>query len=116
MEDADNQRDVPLTEDRDGPLGKQGWHAGATFFAESGGEPAHVPEQGEQGGPGAGGGDEHLPASEAGAGIIPGEEGAGAGDTHRTASEAHSAPAGDEEGGEAQSWLGTSFGSIPPPG
>jgi hypothetical protein len=60
--------------------------------------------------------DGHLPASESGTGIIP-EEGEGRGpDTHRPASEADTAPLQDEGGGEPQSWPGTSFGSIPPPG
>ena len=60
--------------------------------------------------------DPHLPASESGTGMIP-EEGEGpAGDTHRPASEPDTGPFKDEGGGEPQSWPGTSFGSIPPPG
>jgi len=65
---------------------------------------------------GAGGGDAHLPASESGTGMIPEEEAAGE-DVHRRASEEDSAPLQEEgRGGEPQSWPGTSFGSIPPPG
>ena len=63
-----------------------------------------------------GGDDPHLPASESGTGMIP-EEGEGpASGTHRPASEADTAPLQDEGGAELQSWPGTSFGSILPPG
>jgi hypothetical protein len=60
--------------------------------------------------------DPHLPASEAGSGIIP-EDGEGGGpDTHLPASEADTAPLQHESGGEPQSWPGKSFGTILPPG
>jgi len=107
----------PLTEDRDGPLGKQGWHAGATFFQETGGEPARPPQAAEEREQGAGGGDGHLPASEAGTGMIPEDEEAGEpGDVHRPASEADSAGLQDERTDAPQAWPGKSFGTIPPPG
>ncbi|HEY0116127.1 MAG TPA: hypothetical protein VGB54_10430 [Allosphingosinicella sp.] len=62
------------------------------------------------------GGEGHLPASEAGTGMIPEDEGSAADDVHRPASEADSAPLRDEGQGEPQSWPGKSFGTIPPPG
>ncbi len=82
----------PLTEDRDGPLAEQGWHGGATFFSESGGRTAEAAGQEQE------------------------AEGDADGDVHRPASEADTAPLQDEHHGETQSWPGTSFGSIPPPG
>ncbi len=97
MSDARKADDPPLTEDRDGPLGEEGWHAGATFFSESGGRPALSGAE-EQGGP------------------PPSDDAAGAEDVHRPASEEDTAPLQDEGKGEPQSWPGTSFGSIPPPG
>lgn len=88
----------PLTEDQDGPLAEQGWHAGATFFSESGGRPARAAGQADEGSTGSS------------------DDSAG-GDTHRPASEADTAPLQEEDGGgETQSWPGSSFGSIPPPG
>jgi hypothetical protein len=90
----------PLTQDRDGPLAEQGWHGGATFFSESGGRPAQAAGQEQEG--------------SRGAGSVP--EDAAGGDVHRPASEADSAPLQDEHHGETQSWPGSSFGSIPPPG
>ena len=91
MNDDPKADRAPLTQDRDGPLGEQGWHAGATFFSESGGRPAEV--EGRDEGPATEEGDPHLPASEA-----------------------DMAPIQNEEQGEPQSWAGSSFGSIPPPG
>jgi hypothetical protein len=99
MSDDRRAESPPLTEDQDGPLGEQGWHAGATFFAESGGRPAN-------------------------AGDAPGEDRsevtADAASTdeavHRPASEEDMAPLQDAGQGEPQSWPGRSFGSIPPPG
>jgi len=114
--DKPSEEKKPLTEDRDGPLGEEGWHAGATFFEESGGRPASSGGDRKDSSQGAGGGDPHLPASEAGAGIIPEDQDAGAADVHSPASEADSAPLQDEHHGETQSWPGRSFGSIPPPG
>ena len=103
---------TPLTEDQDGPLGEQGWHAGATFFSESGGRPAQA--EGQEASRDAGGA---LPASESGTGQIPEDRGAAGEDVHRPASEADTAPLQEEDGaGETQSWPGSSFGSIPPPG
>ena len=58
--------------------------------------------------------DPHLPASEQGSGIISGDE-AGAGDTSLPASESDML-ADEHASGEPQSWPGSSFGSIPPPG
>jgi len=107
---------APLDTDREGPLADKGWHGGATFFEESGGRPAESGGEKREGGEGAGGGDPHLPASEAGTGMIPEDEDAGATDVHAPASEADSAPLQDEQEGEAQSWPGRSFGTIPPPG
>jgi hypothetical protein len=83
-----------LTEDKEGPLGEKGWHAGATFFSESGGRPAQA--EGQEGTSGAG-----DAADE---------------DVHMPASEADTAPVQDDGKGEPQSWPGSSFGSIPPPG
>ncbi len=91
MNDSNDR--APLENDREGPLADKGWHAGATFFEESGGQPANSGDQRPESGDGADGGDVHKPASEA--------------DT---------APLKDEEQGEPQSWPGRSFGSIPPPG
>jgi hypothetical protein len=97
MSDDGKAGRAPLSEDRDGPLAEQGWHAGATFFAESGGRPAQ---------PGAEGSNEDGTLAEEIAD----------GDVHRPASEADTAPLQDEQHGETQSWPGGSFGSIPPPG
>ena len=102
----------PLSEDQNGPLGREGWHAGATFFSESGGRPAQF--DGPEGSRGAGGSDPHLPASESG--TFPDDGDAEGGDVHLPASEADTAPFKDEGKGEPQSWPGSSFGSIPPPG
>lgn len=64
-----------------------------------------------------GGGGSHLPASEAGTGMIEGDETGASADLHLPASEADSgALEGEKSGGEPQSWPGKSFGSIPPPG
>ncbi len=115
MSDDGKAARPPLTEDRDGPLAEQGWHGGATFFSESGGRPAQAVGEEQEGSRGAGGGDPHVPASESGAGIVPEDADTG-GDVHRPASEADSAPLQDEHHGETQSWPGSSFGSIPPPG
>jgi hypothetical protein len=104
----------PLTEDRDGPLADKGWHAGATFFEESGDRPAEAPSGGEAGG--AEGSSDALPASEAGTGIIPEDEGDSPDSVGLPASESDSGELQKDEGGEPQSWPGKSFGSIPPPG
>lgn len=58
--------------------------------------------------------EDHLPASEAGTGMMPEDDSAG-GDVHRPASEDHEALEADK-GGARQSWPGRGFGSIPPPG
>ncbi|HZG46360.1 MAG TPA: hypothetical protein VEZ41_08840 [Allosphingosinicella sp.] len=105
----------PLTEDQNGPLAQQGWHAGATFFNESGGRPAQA--EGREASRGAGGGDTHLPASESGTGAIPEDTDRRVEDVDRPASEADTAPLQEDDGhGETESWPGSSFGSIPPPG
>lgn len=113
---SDGKNETPLKADRDGPLAKEGWHGGATFFEESGGRPASPGGERAESGQSAGGGDTHLPASEAGAGVIPEDEDQGTTDVHSPASEADTAPLQDEHQGETQSWPGSSFGSIPPPG
>lgn len=101
MSDDGKAASPPLTEDRDGPLAEQGWHAGATFFSESGGRPAQANGQEDSGG----------------SGLISEDDGAGGEDVHWPASEADTAPLREEDGhGETQSWPGSSFGSIPPPG
>lgn len=117
MADGKKRDGPPLTEDRDGPLGEKGWHAGATFFEESGGRPAKAAGASESR-QGAGGGDPHIPASEAGTGMIPEDEhaGGGGGDVHRPASEADSGELQDERTDSPQAWPGKSFGTIPPPG
>ena len=92
----------PLAEDRDGPLAGQGWHGGATFFSESGGRPARAPAPDEEGARGAG--------------TVPEDGDAKGDDVSRPASEPDTAPFHDEHHGETQSWPGSSFGSIPPPG
>ena len=117
MDEQDKQQapDKPLDQDRDGPLAKQGWHGGATFFEHSGGRPAEPAGQALESAQGTGGGDPHLPASEAGAGIIPEDEGP-SGDVHAPASEADEGGIQHDQGSEPQSWPGKSFGSIPPPG
>lgn len=93
------------------------WRAGETFFKEAGGEPALLPDEaGQQAEQCAGGGDTGLPASEAGAGLIP-EDHAAASDVHLPASEADTAPLQDEGRGETQSWPGGGGpGTFPPPG
>jgi hypothetical protein len=95
---------------------KPGWRAGETFFEESGGRPADPAGAGESG-QGTGGGDPHLPASEAGAGIIPEDESGPSGDDHLPASEADTGMLAGEEKGTTQSWPGSGGpGTIPPPG
>ncbi|HEY0114437.1 MAG TPA: hypothetical protein VGB54_01835 [Allosphingosinicella sp.] len=66
--------------------------------------------------PNRAGSEGHLPASEAGTGMIPEDRSSGADDVHRPASEADTAPLQDQGQGEPQSWPGKSFGTIPPPG
>lgn len=62
-------------------------------------------------------GDPSLPESEAGTGIIPGEDSGPADDTHLPASEADSPQLEEDEGSPAQSWPGGGGpGTIPPPG
>lgn len=60
-------------------------------------------------------GKDHLPASEAGTGIIPEDHG-NADDVRLPESEADSGLTESEEKSEPQSWPGRGFGSIPPPG
>jgi hypothetical protein len=114
-QDGSEAAGKPLDQDRDGPLAELGWHGGATFFEHSGGRPAKPAGQALESGQGTGGGDPHLPASEAGGGIIPEDEGTTS-DVHAPASEADEGGLQDDRGGEPQSWPGKSFGSIPPPG
>ena len=58
-----------------------------------------------------------IPASEEGTGIVPGDEGEGGGDTHLPASEADTGQIEDEGKGPAVSWPGRGGpGTIPPPG
>jgi hypothetical protein len=97
MSDDRDPDPAPLTEDKDGPLGEKGWHAGATFFSESGGRPAQAEGQGSSGGAEPKPGDLDQ-------------------DVHMPASEADTAAVQDDGKGEPQSWPGSSFGSIPPPG
>lgn len=95
---------------------KDGWRAGETFFEESGGRPADVAGAVESDA-GTAGGDTHLPASEAGTGIIP-EDGSGpSGEGHLPASEADTGLLQGEDKAPPQSWPGGGGpGTIPPPG
>lgn len=99
--------------DQDKDPDTEAWRAGETFFEKSGGAPAIA--AGGDGDLGVGGSDAGLPASEAGASIIP-EDASGSGDVHRPASEADTGALTDSGTGPTQSWPGKSFGSIPPPG
>lgn len=97
-------------------LANKGWRAGETFFDQSGGRPAQ-PAGADGSEQGTGGGDSGLPASEAGAGIIPEGDDQSSGAGHLPASEADDGALRHEGEGETQSWPGAGGpGSFPPPG